>query len=66
MKFNKTIVNEGEVDKLVKIINENKNRNILVNLTGGSRVNSLTLLNISKDNLLNSIYVDIKISFIYI
>lgn len=66
VKFNKTIVNEGEVDKLVKIINENKNRNILVNLTGGSRVNSLTLLNISKDNLLNSIYVDIKNKFLYI
>ncbi|MCR1950937.1 MULTISPECIES: DUF1887 family CARF protein [unclassified Clostridium] len=65
VKFNKAIINEGEIDKLIKIINENKNRNILVNLTGGSRVNSLALLNISKDNLLNSIYVDIKNKFLY-
>ncbi|WP_291650152.1 DUF1887 family CARF protein [Clostridium sp.] len=66
VKFNKIIINEGEIYKLVKIINENKNRNILVNLTGGSRINSLALLNVSKDNLLNSIYVDIKNKFLYI
>lgn len=65
VKFNKIIINEGEIDKLIKVINENKNRNILVNLTGGSRVNSLALLNISKDNLLNSIYVDIKNKSLY-
>lgn len=65
VKFNKIIINEGEIDKLIKVINENKNRNILVNLTGGSRINSLALLNISKDNLLNSIYVDIKNKSLY-
>lgn len=65
VKFNKIIINEGEIDKLIKVINENKNRNILVNLTGGSRINSLALLNISKNNLLNSIYVDIKNKSLY-
>lgn len=63
---NKLIINEGDINELNKVININKNKNILINLTGGSRVNSLALLNISKNNLLKSIYIDVRNKFLYI
>lgn len=66
VKFNKILVEEGNIDSLTKTINESKDRNILINLTGGSRINSLALLNISKDNSLKSIYIDIKNKNLYI
>ena len=66
VKFNKILIEEGSIDPLTKTINESKNRNILINLTGGSRINSLALLNISKDNSLKSIYIDIKNKNLYI
>lgn len=66
VKFNKILIEEGDIDSLTKTINESKNRNILINLTGGSRINSLALLNISKDNSLKSIYIDIKNKYLYI
>lgn len=66
VKFNKILIEEGDIDSLTKAINESKNRNILINLTGGSRINSLALLNICKDNSLKSIYMDIKNKYLYI
>lgn len=66
VKFNKVLIEEGNIALLNKIINESKNKNILINLTGGSRINSLMLLNISKDNLLKSIYIDVKNKNLYI
>lgn len=64
--FTKIIIEEGNIDKLQKVISENKNKNILVNLTGGSRINSLSLLNICKNNSIKSIYIDIKNKYLYI
>lgn len=66
VKLNKILIEEGKIDKLKSIINQNKNRNILVNLTGGSRINSLILLDICKNNSIRSLYVDIKNKYLYI
>lgn len=66
IKLNKVLIEEGKIDKLKSIINQNKNRNILVNLTGGSRINSLILLDICKNNSIRSLYVDIKNKYLYI
>ncbi|MGG7144487.1 Card1-like endonuclease domain-containing protein [Clostridium nigeriense] len=58
-------INEGDLKSLSKSINENKNKNIIVNLTGGSRINSLELLNICKDNSIKAVYIDIKNKKLY-
>ncbi|GAA0750170.1 hypothetical protein SDC9_58025 [bioreactor metagenome] len=66
IKFNKVLIEEGNIALLNKIINESKDKNLLINLTGGSRINSLMLLNISKDNSIKSIYIDVKNKNLYI
>lgn len=60
------IVIEGDINELSKIILDNKNKHLLVNLTGGSRINSLEMFNICKDNSIKSIYIDIKNKYLYI
>lgn len=66
IKFQEYLIIEGDIKALNKIIAENKNKSILVNLTGGSRINSLEMLNICKDNLIKSTYIDIKNKYLYI
>ena len=66
IEFKECLVDEGDLKTLNKIITENKNKDILVNLTGGSRINSLEMLNICKENLIKSIYIDIKNKYLYI
>lgn len=66
VKFNEVKVKEGEVEKLEEIIRNNENRNILVNLTGGSKVNSLILSNICANKGVRSIYMNIKEKILYI
>ena len=66
IEFQEYLVIEGDLKALNKIISENKNKDILVNLTGGSRINSLEMLNICKDNLIKSTYIDIKNKYLYI
>lgn len=63
--FMDSIIKEGDISALNKIINENKNKKIIVNLTGGSRINSLQLLNICKINAIQSVYIDIKNKSLY-
>ena len=58
--FKECLVIEGDFEALNQIITEHKNKNILVNLTGGSRINSLEMLSICKDKLIKSTYIDIK------
>ena len=58
--FKGYMIKEGDISVLNNIINENKNKKIIVNLTGGSRINSLHLLNICKINAIQSVYIDIK------
>lgn len=66
VKFNEVKVKEGEVERLEEIIRNNENRNILVNLTGGSKVNSLILSNICANKGVRSIYMNIKEKILYI
>lgn len=63
--FTEIIVEEGDIKGLTKVILDNKDNNILVNLTGGKRINSLVLLEICNENNIKSIYVDIKNKHLY-
>ena len=63
--FKNIAVQEGDSQSLSRIINDNKNKNVIVNLTGGSRINSLELLNICKDNSIKAVYIDIKNKKLY-
>ncbi|WP_243110646.1 Card1-like endonuclease domain-containing protein [Clostridium chauvoei] len=60
------IIEEGENDKLRGLIDNNKNKNILINLTGGRRINSLILLMLCSESNIKSVYVDIKKKVLYI
>lgn len=64
--FKKIVLHEGHIENIKNIINENKNKNILVNLTGGKRINSLLLLNFSIENNIKTIYIDYKGQIIYL
>lgn len=63
--FKNIFIQEGDSQSLSRIINDSKNKNIIVNLTGGSRINSLELLNICKDNSIKAVYIDIKNKKLY-
>lgn len=60
------IVIEGDINGLRKMILDNKNKSLIVNLTGGSRINSLEMFNICKDNSIKAIYIDIKNKNLYL
>ena len=59
------VIEEGDSSEIKNLINENKNGKVLVNLTGGKRINSLILLKICNENSIKSIYVDIKQKTLY-
>lgn len=59
------IVDEGDNRQLEEIINEVKNKNIIVNLTGGKRINSLILLDLCIKNKITAIYINIKKKVMY-
>lgn len=63
--FTEIIVEEGDIKTITKIIIENKSKDIIVNLTGGKRINSLILLELCNNNKVKSIYVDIKNKYLY-
>ncbi|WP_253198020.1 Card1-like endonuclease domain-containing protein [Clostridium gasigenes] len=63
--FSEVIVKEGDIKELTKLIIDNKDKNVLVNLTGGKRINSLILLELCNENYVKSIYVDIKSKHLY-
>lgn len=63
--FTEIIVEEGDIKTITKIIIENKSKDIIVNLTGGKRINSLILLELCNNNKIKSIYVDIKNKYLY-
>lgn len=60
------IIIEGDINGLRKMILDNKNKSLIVNLTGGSRINSLEMFNICKDNSIKAIYIDIKNKNLYL
>lgn len=58
-------VEEGNKKSLEKIIDNIKDKNIIINLTGGKRINSLILLDICLKNKIKALYIDIKKQTIY-
>lgn len=65
VKIEDVLIEEGEIDKLSDLIKKNKSEQLIVNLTGGKRVNSLALLELSIKNNVKAIYTDIKSKKIY-
>ncbi len=65
VKMYDVIIEEGEIDKLSDLIKKNKRDELIINLTGGKRINSLTLLELSIKNNIKAIYTDIKNKKIY-
>lgn len=65
IKMYDVIIEEGEVEKLTDLIQGNKSDSVIVNLTGGKRINSLTLLELSIKSNLKAIYTDVKNKKIY-
>ena len=58
-------VEEGNKKALEKIIDNVKEKNIIVNLTGGKRINSLILLDLCIKEKLTAVYIDIKKQIMY-
>lgn len=65
VKMYDVIIEEGDIEKLSDLINKNKRDDLIVNLTGGKRINSLALLELSIKNNIKAIYTDIKNKKIY-
>lgn len=65
IKIEEFLVEEQNKEELEKIIDNVKERNIIVNLTGGKRVNSLILLDICLKNKIKALYIDIKEKIMY-
>ena len=67
IKIEELLVEEGDKERLEKIISrlKEKNRNILINLTGGKRINSLILLDLCIKEKLIALYINIKKKIIY-
>lgn len=65
IKVEEFIVDEGNKESLEKIIDSLENKQILVNLTGGKRINSLILLDICIKNKITALYIDIKKKIMY-
>lgn len=58
-------IEEGNKKELEKIIEDVKEKNIIVNLTGGKRINSLILLDLCIKEKLTAVYIDIKKQIMY-
>ena len=67
IKIEELLVEEGDKERLEKIISrlKEKNKNILINLTGGKRINSLILLDLCIKEKLIALYINIKKKIIY-
>lgn len=65
VSFKEFMVSEGDIKELNRIISYN-NKETLVNLTGGSRINSLGMLDICKNKAIRSVYIDIKNKCLYL
>lgn len=58
-------IQEGDNKSLENIINQVKDKKIIVNLTGGKRINSLILLDLCTKNKITALYIDIRKKIIY-
>ena len=64
-KLSKIIIKEGNIEQLDKLLDKFKNDKLLVNLTGGSRINSLVILNLCLKKQIKTIYINLKDKIIY-
>lgn len=60
ISFEKIQINEGQIYKIIDLINMYKNKEAIINLTCGSKLNTIALATISRKNQLKSIFIDIK------
>lgn len=60
ISFEKIQINEGEVDKIIDLINMYKNKEAIINLTCGNKLNTIALATISRQNQLKSMFIDLK------
>ena len=65
IKIEEFLVEEGDKEELEKIIKSTKDKNILLNLTGGKRINSLILLDLCIKEKITALYIDIKKQIMY-
>ena len=65
IKLENVLVTEGDIKSLTTTIESYKDCDLVVNLAGGKRINSLILSLICKENNVQSIYVDIKNKILY-
>ena len=65
IKIEEFSVEEGDKERLEKIIKNIKDKNVLINLTGGNKINSLILLEICIRENLIALYIDIKKKVMY-
>ncbi|WP_300381461.1 DUF1887 family CARF protein [Clostridium sp.] len=60
MIFEGIKINEGEIDKIIDLINIYKDKETIVNLTCGNKLITIVLATISRKNQLKSIFIDMK------
>lgn len=65
VKVEDILIKEGDLQEIKKCVNSNKTNDLLVNLAGGKRINSLLLSLVCNKNSVPSIYVDIKNKLLY-
>jgi len=65
IRLKKELINEDNIESIKKAINKNKDKNLLVNMTGGRRINSLILLKFCIENSIKGIYIDYKDKILY-
>ena len=58
--FENIEINEGEIDKIIDLIDRYKDKDTIVNLTCGSKLNTIALATFSRKNQLKSMFIDIK------
>lgn len=64
-KLNEIVILQGDINALSNLVQKVKDKKVIINLTGGKRINSLMLLDICiKDNLL-ALYINIKDKLMY-
>lgn len=65
IKIEEFSVEEGDKEGLEKIIKNIKDKNVLINLTGGNKINSLILLELCIRENIIALYIDIKKKVMY-
>lgn len=59
VKLSKYSIGIGEINKIQELISKIKNKKILINLSGGERINTLLIFKVAMENNLETVYLDI-------